>query len=199
MARWAAADEGRHAGDGDPAWREGWAFDGWAPDGSWGWSTALVLWPERHRAWYWAALVRAGEPLLHLADLDLGVPRALELRSHGLWASHVCEAPFEQWTVANEAYAVILDDPFDALGRAHGTPTPVAFDLEWYATSRPSALRGTEASPSETAETDAPASGIEEAAPASGIEEAARASALGEAASASRIEEAAPAWASAVR
>ena len=36
---------------------------------------------------------------------------------------------------ANETYAAALDDPDDALGRAYGMPTPIAFDLEWYATA----------------------------------------------------------------
>jgi hypothetical protein len=41
----------------------------------------------------------------------------------------------EQWTIGNETYAVSLDDPEDALGRGYGIPTPIAFDLEWYATA----------------------------------------------------------------
>jgi hypothetical protein len=45
----------------------------------------------------------------------------------------------EQWTVANETYAAALDDPDDALDRAYGTPSPIAFDLEWYATREPTA------------------------------------------------------------
>jgi len=44
----------------------------------------------------------------------------------------------EQWSVGNETYASALDDPDDALGRAYGTPTPIAFDLEWYAVATPS-------------------------------------------------------------
>ena len=52
---------------------------------------------------------------------------------------------FEQWTVANEAYAVALDHPDDALGRAHGRPAPVAFDIEWYAEAAPEPLEGTTA------------------------------------------------------
>lgn len=102
-----------------------------------------MLRPHQDRAWYWAALVRPGAPLVHLADFDVAAPRVgLELRSHGLWASHVCEAPFEQWTVANEAYAVALEDPQDALGPAHGTPTAIAFDLEWYASAPSEPLGG---------------------------------------------------------
>ena len=47
----------------------------------------------------------------------------------------------EQWSVGNETYASALDDPDDALGRAYGIPTPIAFDLEWYATGAASNRR----------------------------------------------------------
>jgi hypothetical protein len=40
----------------------------------------------------------------------------------------------EQWTIGNETYASALDDPAEALGRGYGSPTPIAFDVEWYAT-----------------------------------------------------------------
>jgi hypothetical protein len=39
--------------------------------------------------------------------------------------------------VANETYAVALDDPADARGRAYGTAAPLAMDLEWYAAGAP--------------------------------------------------------------
>ena len=80
-------------------------------------------------------LVREGEPLLHVADIEVPLPPSgLRVRTTGLWADHHCEVPFEQWTVRNECYAVALDDPDDALGRAYGTSTPIALDVEWYAT-----------------------------------------------------------------
>ena len=86
--------------------------------------------------WYWAALVGAGAPLLHVAEWDVP-PRARSVprQGAGLWAEHSCDAPMEQWTIANETYAAALDDPDEALGRAYGVPTAVAFDLEWYATA----------------------------------------------------------------
>jgi len=144
-ATWDAADEGRHPPGAAGRWHEAWTFDFWSPGGEVGGSTALVLWPALGRAWYWATLVRPGAPLLYLADLDVDAPRrGLEIRAEGLWAAHTCEAAFEQWTVANEAYAVALDDPADALGRAHGTPAPVAFDLEWYASGGAEPLGGTD-------------------------------------------------------
>lgn len=89
-------------------------------------------------AWYWAALARSDEPLIHVTEWH--VPRRADpllVKADGLWAEHTCDAPMEQWTVANETYATALDDPDDALGRAYGTPTAVAFDLEWYATAEP--------------------------------------------------------------
>jgi hypothetical protein len=117
---------------------EEWVFAAWSADGSLG----LV---SGHRivgriAWYWAALARVGHPLLHVVDFD--VPLRADpfiVKGQGLWAEHHCVAPLEQWSVGNEAFASALDDPGDALGRAYGDPTPLAFDLEWYA-SKPSSL-----------------------------------------------------------
>lgn len=86
-------------------------------------------------SWYWAAVARPGRPLLHVADWHVPPrPDPLLVKGDGLWAEHICDAPMEQWTVSNETYATALDDPDEALGRAYGTPTAVAFDLEWYAT-----------------------------------------------------------------
>jgi hypothetical protein len=126
-------DEDRHPPGPDPAWTETWVFDLWAADGSVGAFTWLTLQPNQRRAWYWSVVVQAGRRQLHVADVAAPLPRAgLRVRTTGLWAEHVCEVPFEQWTVQNECYAVALDDPADALGRAYGESTPVAVDLEWY-------------------------------------------------------------------
>jgi hypothetical protein len=96
--------------------------------------TTFGVVPAAGRAWYAAALVRPDRPLVFVADTEIARhDDRLSVRRPGLWADHVCEEPFEQWTVANEAHAVELDDPADALGRAHGTLTALAFDLEWYA------------------------------------------------------------------
>lgn len=134
-----AADEGRHLPPDDAAgWEETWWFDAWRADGSLAVTCRLALVPSRRRGWYWCDVVRPGEALVHVVADDVPMPRAgLAVRAHGLWADHVCEAPFEQWTVANEAIAVALDDPRDALGRAYGEAVPVAIDLEWYAAGPP--------------------------------------------------------------
>jgi hypothetical protein len=141
---WSAADEMHHAPDGRPGWREEWAFWFWSVDGLTGGYTGLTL--VAGGTWYWAALIRPGQPLLHVCDLG-GPPlrpksSSLLLKAEGLWADHDCEVPFEQWTVTNECYAVALDDPDEVFARAYGVATPIAFDLEWYATDTPREVEG---------------------------------------------------------
>jgi hypothetical protein len=115
---------------------EEWVFTSWFSDASLGVVSGHRLLGSR--AWYWSALARPGEPLLHVTEWEVPV-RAdpLLVKAHGLWAEHVCDAPMEQWTVGNETYATALDDPADALGRAYGIPSPISLDLEWYATGAP--------------------------------------------------------------
>jgi hypothetical protein len=118
---------------------EEWVFASWLPDGAVGLVSGFrVVRRPTGPAWYWAALVRRGQPLLHVAEWDVPT-RAdpLLVKAPGLWAEHACDAPMQQWMVANETYAVALDEPADALGRAYGAPTAMAMDLEWYATARP--------------------------------------------------------------
>lgn len=130
-----AGDDLPHAG----AAVEEWVFTCWAADGSIGAISAHRV--QGRTAWYWSALVRPGEPLLHVTEYSVPV-RAdpAVIKAHGLWAEHVCDAPMEQWTISNECFATAIDDPAEALGRAYGAPTAVAFDLEWYATQRPRAV-----------------------------------------------------------
>jgi hypothetical protein len=122
-------------------WSETWAFDfgnrrrdrGDSDDmvGGYVWFTVL---PAQRRCWYWSAVVRSGERLISLVDLDVAMSRSvMEIRSSGLWAMHVCEEPLARWTVGSEAFGVALDDPADALGDAYGEVVPIGFDLEWEA------------------------------------------------------------------
>lgn len=88
-----------------------------------------------NRIWYCFGLVRPDAPLLHVAEFD--ITRRLNpmiAKAESLWAEIVCDAPFEQWTLGNETYAVELDDAEEGLGRAYGRAVPIACDLEWYAT-----------------------------------------------------------------
>jgi hypothetical protein len=130
-----AIDEGRHGS----APQEEWLFTAWHAQSAVGVISGYRI--VGSVGWYWAALARAGAPLLHVADWHVPL-RAdpLLVKGEGLWAEHTCDAPMEQWTVANETYAAALDHPDDALGRAYGVPTALSWDLEWYATSPPAGL-----------------------------------------------------------
>ncbi len=127
--------DGRH----ERAPVEEWVFTCWSTDGDVGVISGHRIVGRRN--WYWAALARAGAPVLHITDFDVPV-RAdpFIVKGEALWAEHMRDDPMRQWSIGNETYAAALDDPDDALGRAYGTPTPIAFDLEWYATAEPVAI-----------------------------------------------------------
>jgi hypothetical protein len=128
----APADDLFHA---DAAVEE-WVFAAWSPDARVGAVSGHRV--VGRRAWYWSALVQEGRPLLHLTEWDVAL-RAdpFVVKAPEMWAEHHCDSPQGQWSIGNEAHAAALDDPDDALGRAYGVPTPMAFDLEWYATGEP--------------------------------------------------------------
>lgn len=120
-----------------PCEDEEWTFSWWKTDGSIAGYTSYRL-IGKSRAWYCWALWRRGEPLLHVTEFD--IPRRADpmiAKAEAMWAEYVCDAPFEQWTLGNETYAVELDDEEEALGRAYGRAVPIASDLEWYATADP--------------------------------------------------------------
>ena len=129
--------DGRHTG----AAVEEWLFAAWTRDASLGVVSGHRI--VGRTAWYWAALARAGRPFLHV--LDDGIPVRADpfiVKGEALWAEHSRDAPMEQWSIGNETYAAALDDPEDALGRAYGDRTPIAFDLEWCASAPPIGLPG---------------------------------------------------------
>lgn len=123
-------DERRHPHD----VVEEWWFGCWAADGSFGLLSAWRI--VGNIGWYWAALARRERPLVHMAEWSVPLrPNPMIAKAHEMWAELECVAPFEQWTIGNELYAISVDDPEDVLGRAHGHVVPFAMDLEWYATS----------------------------------------------------------------
>jgi hypothetical protein len=129
---WAARDEERHA---DVA-VEAWWWWGIAADRSAGVFVGLELRGKRFD--YWAGLIRVGEPYLYIEELDGTELRSgLEIKPAQMWADHVCDVPFRQWSLGNEAHGVLLDDPTEAWRGAYGTVVPVTFDIEWYAAADP--------------------------------------------------------------
>lgn len=132
-----AFDEGRHE-PGGPGWLERWTFEAWDEGAALGALAAITLVSSERRAWYWSALIRDGEPLLTIVDTDLRMPAtSLAIRGEGLWADHICETPLDHWTIANEAFAVALDDADEALGAQRGVLVPLGLDLEWEARGAP--------------------------------------------------------------
>lgn len=131
---WTHADEEQHP----DSHVEAWWWWGQAGDGSAGVFVGLEV--RGGRFDYWAGLVRKGEPYLYIAELDgTDLRGGLEIKPPEMWADHVCDAPFQQWSLGNEAHGVLLDDPLEAWRRAYGVPVPVTFDVEWYAAGEPEA------------------------------------------------------------
>jgi hypothetical protein len=129
-AGWADADEGRHA---DVA-VESWWWWGRSPRAELGCFVGFEL--RGNRFDYWAGLVRNGHPYLYVEELDgTGLRQGLEIKPPQMWADHVCDVPFSQWSLGNEAHGVLIDDADEAMRTAFGTPVPVTFDIEWYASS----------------------------------------------------------------
>lgn len=133
------ADERRHSPGEDDLWNESWYFDFAAPDGSIGGYVRLGLYPNLGLSWYWAYLVRVGEPLLIVRHHEAPLPSGdhLELRDDGLWSQVVCETPHEHWTIGLEAFAVAVDGPAEALGAERGDRVAFGLDLEWEAEAVP--------------------------------------------------------------
>lgn len=125
------ADEHPHAATGD-GWSETWSFDLASADGELGGWVAFTRFADH--AWYQAMLTGPHRQLLAVLDHDVPFrSNPLEVRTTGLWADHVCETPFEHWTLGLETFAVGLDDPLELHGRQHGDQVALGFDLEWEA------------------------------------------------------------------
>lgn len=129
------ADELRHL----DAAVEAWWWWAWNRDATVGLFVGFEL--RGLRFDYWAGLARVGETYLYVEELDgTGLRQGLEIKPPEMWADQTCEVPYRQWNLGNEAHAVLLDDPMDAMKRPFGSLTTVAFDIEWYATGEPVAI-----------------------------------------------------------
>ena len=132
---WSDIDEARHPS----ASVEAWWWWGAAADFSAGVFVGLEL--RGNQFDYWAGLVRVDQPYLYIEELaGTDLRGGLEIKPPETWADHSCDVSFQQWSLGNEAHGVLLDEPEEAWRRAYGTPVPVTFDIEWYATARPEAV-----------------------------------------------------------
>src|SRR5271165_2046659 len=91
------ADEQLHAPGPELLWNESYYFDFAAPDGSVGGYLRLGLYPNWDRAWYWACVVRPGQPAVQLAENAAPLPRSgsTELRTSSFAASQQIAQPLE--------------------------------------------------------------------------------------------------------
>jgi hypothetical protein len=128
-----AADEHLHPPGHEQLWNESWYYDFAAPDGSVGGYVRLGLYPNWERAWYWACLVRPGQPTVLVADNAAPLPAAgrTDLRTDACAATQDITSPFEAARVRLDARAAaVLPRPGAAYGDLSGG-IPLALDLEW--------------------------------------------------------------------
>ncbi|MGY6502828.1 MAG: hypothetical protein ACXIVQ_18265 [Acidimicrobiales bacterium] len=126
-------DEGPHPAGSSSAWTETWSFRVAAEDGSIAVAVTVVRSPAERRVGYWCAVLGRDRTSTAVLEHDIVAPRddRLELRGSGIWADHVCETPFDHWSVGLEAFGLAFEDPADAVGSGRGTPVAMGLDLEW--------------------------------------------------------------------
>lgn len=130
----APIEERRHKALPHRWWGESWGFEFAAPDASLGGFVQITVYPRRNVAWFCAAIVGEGREYILCRDYDVTPPAnpdVLEVRGVSLWSHAICETPLEHWTVAMEAYAVQMTDPYEAWMGERGDRVGLAFDLEW--------------------------------------------------------------------
>src|SRR5258708_32388568 len=102
-----AADEELHPPGPEPLWNESYYFDFVAPDGSVGGYVRLGLYPNWDRAWYWACVVRPGQPAALVADnaAPLPAPGSTTVRTGAIAAAQQIPQPLPTAKVTLDATA----------------------------------------------------------------------------------------------
>jgi hypothetical protein len=130
-----AADEQPHPPGHEQLWNESWYYDFAAPDGSVGGYVRLGLYPNWERAWYWACLVRPGQPTVLVADnaAPLPAPGRTDLRTGAYAATQDIVSPFETARLFLDApTAAVLPRASAAYGDIGSCDSvPLTLNLEW--------------------------------------------------------------------
>jgi hypothetical protein len=129
-----AADEGLHQPGPEPLWNESYYFDFAAADGSVGGYVRLGLYPNWDRAWYWACVVRPGQPTVLLADNFAPLPAAggTALDTGRYAAAQQISVPLQSARVSLDGTGVALAGPAQAYGELDAAePAAIALDLTW--------------------------------------------------------------------
>jgi len=108
------ADEGLHPPGGEALWSESYYYDFADADASVGGYVRLGVYPNWGRAWYWACLVRPGEPAVMVADnfvpMPIGLPDGnAEVRGEGYRATQRISRPGQLVTLEVDADGFGLD------------------------------------------------------------------------------------------
>ena len=130
----AASDEALHEPGPELLWNESYYFDFAAADGSVGGYVRLGLYPNWERAWYWACVVRPGQPAVLLADNFAALPAAggTRLTAGGYVSNQEITRPLQSARVTLDGAAVMLPAPAAAYGDlASAQPAAIGLDLEW--------------------------------------------------------------------
>lgn len=128
------ADENLHQAGAQLLWNESYYFDFATADGSLAGYLRLGLYPNWKRAWYWACLVRSGQPVLLLADDMLPVPEqgVSTVRGAGVAAEHEVRSPLESVVVRLDGQAAVLANPAATAAEPGTRPAcRLALELEW--------------------------------------------------------------------
>ncbi len=133
----APADDRRHRANGHRWWAERWCFEVVDRSGLAAFVEYTLL-PQQRMGWFVAAVSRPGEDMVLCRDPEVPFPsnEVLEIRSGALWSHAICEEPLSRWTVAMEAFALGMEDPYQAWTNEVGDRIGIACDLEWEGTSR---------------------------------------------------------------
>jgi hypothetical protein len=127
-------DEGLHPPGPEPLWNESYYFDFAAEDGSIGGYVRLGLYPNWDRAWYWACVVRPGEPAVVLADNAAPLPAAgrTDLRTASWAAAQDVTRPLESARLSLHGVGAVLPEPAAAYeDLADRERADLELDLEW--------------------------------------------------------------------
>jgi hypothetical protein len=130
----AATDEGLHPVGSELLWNESYYFDFAAPDGSVGGYVRLGLYPNWGRAWYWACLVRPGQPAVLVADNAAPLPVAGDtgVRTAELSAVQQITEPLRTARLTLDGTGTVLPTAAAAYGDlAAADHVRLGFDLEW--------------------------------------------------------------------
>ncbi len=130
------SDEQRHLAGTDRSWGESWYHDFAASDGSYGGWLRLGLYPNLGVAWYWAAIVRPGQPLVLISDAAAPCPAGdgpLTVRTDRYVTTWECTEPLMAWRIHGQGRARTYENPADVFDPDHPGDGDVElqYDLEW--------------------------------------------------------------------